>query len=126
MLKPPKDWATKGGIEGRFYRQPPPEPFELPICYRPNTVVRRGSARDEKEFDQANLMETMADNIVLTICPGMMDRKKAAKMHRKKIDLADEVLVINPGGYIGPSTRSEIAYARKYGKHIRYWRVEKT
>ena len=34
-------------------------------------------------------------------------------MHLRKIDLADEIFVINPGGYIGTSTRREIEYAHK-------------
>ena len=41
-------------------------------------------------------------------------------MHKRKIDMADEVFVINVGGYIGASTRSEIEYARATGKKIRY------
>ena len=41
-------------------------------------------------------------------------------MHLRKIDLADEILVINVGGYIGDSTRREIAYAEKTGKKINY------
>ncbi|MET7853107.1 hypothetical protein ABZT48_33855 [Streptomyces avermitilis] len=41
-------------------------------------------------------------------------------LHRRKIDLADDVLVVNPGGYIGDSTRSEIDYARALGKPVRY------
>lgn len=41
-------------------------------------------------------------------------------MHKRKIDMADEIFVINVGGYIGPSTRSEIAYAAEKGKAIRY------
>ncbi|MFD5516329.1 hypothetical protein [Streptomyces sp. NPDC127066] len=41
-------------------------------------------------------------------------------LHHRKIDLADEILVVNPGGYIGESTRREIAYARSLGKTIRY------
>ena len=41
-------------------------------------------------------------------------------MHKRKIDLADEIFVINPGGYIGSSTKSEIAYAAAHGKKIRY------
>ena len=41
-------------------------------------------------------------------------------MHLRKIDLADEIFVINVGGYIGESTRSEIAYAEKTGKKVRY------
>ena len=41
-------------------------------------------------------------------------------MHKGKIDMADEIFVINVGGYIGSSTRSEIEYARKTGKPVRY------
>ena len=41
-------------------------------------------------------------------------------MHLRKIYLADEIFVINVGGYIGESTRSEIAYAEKTGKKVRY------
>ena len=41
-------------------------------------------------------------------------------MHLRKIDMADEIFVINVGGYIGESTRREIAYAEKTGKKINY------
>ena len=41
-------------------------------------------------------------------------------MHKRKIDMADEIFVINVGGYIGESTRSEIAYAEKTGKKVNY------
>lgn len=41
-------------------------------------------------------------------------------MHKRKIDMADEIYVINVGGYIGSSTRSEIEYARSRGKVIKY------
>ena len=41
-------------------------------------------------------------------------------MHLRKIDLADEIFVINVGGYIGDSTRREIAYAEKTEKKINY------
>ena len=41
-------------------------------------------------------------------------------MHKRKIDMADEIYVINVGGYIGSSTRSEIEYARAAGKGVRY------
>nr|WP_203590246.1 hypothetical protein [Streptomyces sp. SID13031] len=41
-------------------------------------------------------------------------------LHLRKIDLADRVLVVNPGGYIGESTSSEIAYARATGKPISF------
>ena len=41
-------------------------------------------------------------------------------MHKRKIDMADEIFVINVGGYIGESTRSEIEYAKSAGKPVRY------
>ncbi len=41
-------------------------------------------------------------------------------MHKQKIDMADEIYVINVGGYIGSSTRSEIKYAKAKGLPIRY------
>ena len=46
-------------------------------------------------------------------------------MHKRKIDLADEIYVINPGGYIGSSTKSEIEYATIHGKKINYLEVPK-
>ena len=39
-------------------------------------------------------------------------------MHKRKIDMADEIFVINKGGYIGASTKSEIEYATKTGKPV--------
>lgn len=41
-------------------------------------------------------------------------------MHLRKIDMADEVFVINVGGYIGDSTKREITYAESKGKKINY------
>ena len=41
-------------------------------------------------------------------------------MHKRKIDMADEIFVINVGGYIGSSTRSEIEYAQATGKKVNY------
>lgn len=42
------------------------------------------------------------------------------ELHKRKIDLCDEVLVLNVDGYIGSSTRSEIEYAEKIGRPVRY------
>ena len=47
-------------------------------------------------------------------------------MHKRKIDMADEIFVINVDGYIGSSTRSEIEYARKTGKPVRYLEEQRT
>lgn len=41
-------------------------------------------------------------------------------MHKRKIDMADSIYVINVCGYIGDSTRSEIEYAKKHGKEVQY------
>lgn len=41
-------------------------------------------------------------------------------MHKRKIDMADEIYVINRGGYIGDSTMSEIDYAKSKGVPIHY------
>lgn len=41
-------------------------------------------------------------------------------MHKRKIDMADEIFVINVGGYIGESTKSEIEYAKKNGRKVNY------
>lgn len=81
-------------------------------------------------FQEANLRETLAGRIVLTIgcdtkSDGMLDLGEQVKaeldaLHKDKIDLADEILVLNVGGYIGRSTGSEILHAWKQGKHIRW------
>lgn len=55
------------------------------------------------------------DEGTLTATKEMLD-----DMHKRKIDMADEIFVINVGGYIGESTRSEIKYAKTTGKAIRY------
>ena len=58
--------------------------------------------------------ENMAED-TLTKTKEMLD-----DMHKRKIDMSDEIFVINPGGYIGSSTRSEIDYAISAGKEVKY------
>ena len=41
-------------------------------------------------------------------------------MHKRKIDMADGIYVINVGGYVGDSTKSEIQYALSHGKKVEY------
>lgn len=62
----------------------------------------------------AEVWENM-DEGTLTKTKEMLD-----DMHKRKIDMADEIYVINVGGYIGSSTKSEIEYANATGKGIRY------
>lgn len=101
---------------------------------RPTIVALCGSTRYWEQLADANVYETAAGRIVLApgcdlkqphplwATPAQADRLKQVlgDLHLHKIDLADEVLVVNPDGYIGDSTRREIAYARSLGNRIRY------
>ena len=89
-----------------------------------------GSTRFKDAFLQEQKRLTLEGNIVLSVglfghsgddevwtegTKAMLD-----DMHKRKIDMADEIFVINVGGYIGESTRSEIDYAMRTGKAVRY------
>ena len=89
-----------------------------------------GSTRFKDEFMEAQKRLTLEGNIVISV--GMFEhsgdnevwtegtKEMLDDMHKRKIDMADEIYVINVGGYIGSSTRSEIEYAKKTGKGIGY------
>ncbi len=96
---------------------------------KPTIVCLCGSARFMEQFQKSNLEETMAGRIVLSIGAGSRSDDAAVlgeqkishdELHKRKIDLCDEILVLNCFGYIGKSTRSEIDYAKKMQKRIRY------
>lgn len=89
-----------------------------------------GSTRFKDEFLQAQKRLTLEGNIVISVglfghsgdTEALSEETKTMldDMHKRKIDMADEIFVINVGNYIGSSTRSEIEYALKTGKEIRY------
>jgi dienelactone hydrolase len=97
-------------------------------------VTLCGSTRFEAEFAEVTQRLTMAGYVVLG--PGMFRlpdlpghdaagdhaelRQRLAQVHRQKIRMADEVYVVDPGGYVGESTRGEIAYAESLGTPVRY------
>ena len=93
-------------------------------------VTLCGSTRFKEQFLEAQKQLTLEGNIVISVGlfghSGDDDVWKAGvkemldDMHLRKIDLADEIFVINVGGYIGESTKREIAYAEKTGKKVRY------
>ena len=109
----------------------------------PTIVCLCGSTRFYQQFQRANYEETMAGKIVLSVGfyrhyaesvernrtefhgenIGCTPEQKIAldDLHMRKIDLADEVLILNVGGYIGESTARELAYARSLGKRVRFW-----
>jgi hypothetical protein len=89
-----------------------------------------GSTKFKDEFIAEQKRLTLEGNIVISV--GLfghsgdedvwLEKTKMMldDMHKRKIDLADEIFVINVGGYIGLSTRGEIEYALKIGKTVRY------
>jgi hypothetical protein len=93
-------------------------------------VTLCGSTKFKDAFMQAQKELTLAGNIVISV--GLFGHSGDSEvftegtkemlddMHKRKIDMADEIFVINVGGYIGSSTRSEIAYAQATGKPVRY------
>jgi hypothetical protein len=97
---------------------------------KPTIVCLCGSTRFLQAFQDANLRETLAGKIVLSIgcntksdqdlALGPVDKTALDLLHLFKIDLADEVLVLNVGGYVGESIQREIDYARMLGKQIRW------
>ena len=92
---------------------------------RPEIVCICGSTRFVDEMRAANRDLTLAG--VIVVAPGETgglitteQRTALDALHLRKIDLADRVLVVNPGGYVGESTSREIAYARATGKPISF------
>jgi hypothetical protein len=89
-----------------------------------------GSTRFKDQFIETQKRLTLEGSIVISVGmfghsgdeevwkPGV--KEMLDDMHKRKIDMADEIFVINVGGYIGESTRSEIAYAERTGKKVNY------
>ncbi len=100
----------------------------------PHIVVICGSTRFMDDMQEANLQETAAGHIVLAPGVNMKEphslwateeqaeplKARLDALHRAKIRLAGEVLVVNPGGYIGSSTAREVDYARTLGLPVRW------
>ena len=101
---------------------------------RPIIICLCGSTRFSEAFKDATLRETLNGKIVLSIGCNMKSddeifghlteterveiKSKLDELHKHKIDLADEVLILNVNGYIGESTRSELEYAKRHNKQI--------
>ena len=89
-----------------------------------------GSTHFKEQFLEAQKRLTLEGNIVISV--GLFGhsgdeevwnegtKEMLDDMHKRKIDMADAIYVINVGGYIGSSTRSEIEYAKKQGKQVLY------
>ena len=96
-----------------------------------------GSTRFKDEFMSAQKKLTLDGNIVISVglfghsgdnevwenmAEDTLTKTKIMldDMHKRKIDMADEIFVINVGGYIGDSTKSEIEYAKRAGKVVKF------
>ena len=87
-----------------------------------------GSTRFKEEFERVNRELTLLGNIVISVGAfghagdTFTEEQKVMldDIHKRKIDMADAIYVINKDGYIGSSTRSEIQYALRTGKQIIY------
>jgi hypothetical protein len=88
-----------------------------------------GSTKFKKEFEDTMWEESIKGHIVLSVCgfshadrlaPTEEQKELFDKIHLAKIDMSTEILVVNPGDYIGNSTAKEIAYAKSRGKMVRY------
>jgi len=108
---------------------------ERQLAQRPRITVLCGSTRFYRQFQEANYRLTMQGRIVLSVgfyphsaeqahgeSVGITTAEKESldELHKRKIDLADDVLVLDVDGYIGDSTRSEIEYAESLRKPITY------
>lgn len=95
---------------------------------RYKVITLCGSTRFKEDFERVNKELTLAGHIVLSVgCFGyagdvFTDEQKIMldDIHKRKIDMADEIFVINRDKYIGSSTKSEIAYAAATGKVVNF------
>lgn len=89
-----------------------------------------GSTKFKEQFEKANAYLTLQGNIVISL--GFFEQSEGIeitseqealfeRIHLEKINMADEIFVIDVNGYIGNSTKKEIDYAKRNGKSIRYY-----
>ena len=98
---------------------------------KPIIVCLCGSTRFKDTYEVVMREETLKGKIVLSVgmyghiempdmvCGGPV-KEMLDELHLRKIDLSDEVLILNVGGYIGESTYREMVYAYKNGKVLRF------
>jgi len=95
----------------------------------PKIITLCGSTRFKAAFEEWNVRLTLGGAVVLSIvipshAYGLTwsedEKKTFDAMHLAKIDMSEEIFVLDVGGYIGESTRREIAHAIERGKKVRY------
>lgn len=121
----PKEHSIKNKATNIYYHI-----SDNPMVGKYKVITLCGSTKFKEEYLEAQKRLTLEGNIVISVglfghsgddevwtegTKAMLD-----DMHKRKIDMADEIFVINVGGYIGESTRNEIAYAKSQGIVVRY------
>ncbi|WP_151736184.1 hypothetical protein [Paenibacillus tengchongensis] len=97
---------------------------------KPTVITLCGSTKFKQQFEEAMANLTLKGNIVLSL--GFFEQsdhievteeqvKLFERLHFHKIDMSDEIYVINVKGYIGQSTKKEIEYASQNGKKVTYF-----
>jgi hypothetical protein len=102
------------------HRQPPDSRRTITLC---------GSTRFKRAWLEWNARLTLAGNVVFSVAmwshdvriePTEEQKITLDEIHKAKIDRSNEIFVLDVGGYIGSSTRSEIEHAERTGKPVRY------
>ncbi|MDQ0258032.1 hypothetical protein J2S74_005495 [Evansella vedderi] len=89
-----------------------------------------GSTKFKDQFEEVNKYLTLKGNVVISV--GFFEQSEGIditkeqerlfeEIHRKKIDMSDEICVIDVDGYIGHSTNKEIRYAQAREKKVTYY-----
>lgn len=129
MKKYNSDWIERNVY---YHRKPGSNPPHFVQYERPQIICLCGSTRFKQAWYDETKRLTHEELIVLGCGdldpnrPGTSEpidpelKAKLDELHKRKIDLADLVLVLNVGGYIGESTQSEIDYAKTKSKPILY------
>lgn len=121
--RPHRTWQCRTSVAVLSAQKRAPK-IEL-VTNRPEIVCICGSARFVSEMRAASW--ELSCSGVIVVAPSETDEAPTPEqkavlddLHLRKIDLADRVLIINPDGYVGESTRREIAYAQSAGKPVTF------
>lgn len=93
-----------------------------------------GSTKFKREYETVNRILELNDWVVLTVASYYhkerdlslrkwieRNKKKLDKLHLVKIELSQAIVVVDVGGYVGASTRSEIRHAKSRNKPVYFW-----
>jgi hypothetical protein len=93
----------------------------------PTVVTLCGSLRFRDKLERLEAELSLAGHVVLapaaldpSVALGADARARLGEVHLRKVAMAEEVLVVNVGEYVGESTGREIEHARALGIPVRF------